>query len=120
MTAPLASLVGSDILNDPNFLEDAIHISESEGHRDRGGNWVRGTRVTQPVQLVTAPISGKERETLPEGLREKNVRKFWLAPTVKVLSGTDGDLIEYNDVEYRIVMSQSWGAFQEIVGVVQD
>ena len=119
MSNAIAARIGERILNDPQFLTPATLIATAAGSDDRFGEFVEGATTETAVQLVTAPISGRDRQVLPEGVRSLNVRKFWLreAVTAVVEGEQAGDVIRYDGADYRAVMVEDWGGFQEVTGV---
>ena len=119
MSNAIAARIGERILNAPQFLTPATLIATAAGSYDRFGKFVEGATTETAVQLVTAPISGRDRQVLPEGLRSLNVRKFWLreAVTAVVEGEQAGDVIRYDGADYRAVMVEDWGGFQEVTGV---
>ena len=87
--ALIARDVAADVLTDPNFTEPAILLRSTEGHRindpDTPGEWIDGAPVDSAIAIVQAPITGQERMTLPEGLRDEDVRTFWLQGDIQAL-----------------------------------
>ena len=119
MANAIAAHIAEDIFDDPEMLSDATLITRAAGSYDRFGKFVEGAPTETPVQLITAPISGRERQVLPEGLRSMNVRMFWLreAVTAAVEGEQTGDVIRYDGADYRAVMVENWGGFREVTGV---
>ncbi len=92
------------------------------GDRNEYGEWVPAAAVENQVDLVTVPLTGEDREQLPEALRLSDVRKFFLAEAAETLRAgeSDGDIIRYPATggnEYRIVMVKDWGSFREVMAV---
>ena len=117
MASQIAQRLAARIFAIQDKLEDAVLVKVGRGTRDRTGQWRHGTSTTTSVRLASAPLTGRERETLPEGLRAQDVRKFWLRERVQVVDIADGDIIRYNGLSYRAIMVQDWGAFYEVTGV---
>ena len=97
---------------------------QSPGGFNQFGEFEPGTVTETAVQVVTAPVSGEDRQVLPEGLRERNVRTFWLTEAVDaVVEGSDGetgDQIVFDGVTYQVFQVDDWaGAFVECRGVAQ-
>ena len=91
----LATSLAQDVLISPDFIEPAIHLRQTEGVRNDDGIWVPGSALELALDLVSAPITGQERMTLPEGLRDEDVRRFWLQgdhPSLRY-GVSDGDLL---------------------------
>ena len=80
--AQIAAILAADVLADPNFIEPAILLRPTEGFFNDFGEFVPGAAVENIVSLVSAPASGQERLVLPEGIRDMDVRKFWVANDV--------------------------------------
>ena len=101
----------------------AVLRRQSAGSFNDFGEFVPGSVTEVPVRVVTAPISGEERQVLPEGIRLRDVRSFWLTePVTATAEGTDGesgDQIEYDGATYRIFEVQDWAWFWECRGVAQ-
>lgn len=91
----ISQALAFDVLTDPDFVENAILLRETEGHRDNNGRWIPGSSVETAIQAVTAPISGQDRLTLPEGIRDEDIQKFWYPGAVSAVRYglTDGDRI---------------------------
>ena len=94
VTSPqIANDIAASVLSHPSFQAAALLLRETEGHYNQYGEWVEGAAVETAVSLVHAPISGQQRLTLEAGLRDEDVRTFWLLgdhPSLRY-SLTDGD-----------------------------
>jgi len=105
------------------FRRPAVLRRQTPGHRNDRGRFVPGKVVDIAVMAVTAPLGGEERQVLPEGLRERDVRSFWLTERVDAVrqgsTGTGGDQIVYDGVTYQLFQVQAWGGWYECVGVAQ-
>lgn len=123
MTNQITKRLGQRVLSSQRFRESAKLHRQTAGTRDNFGEFVPGTATVIDVQVVSAPITGRERLVLPEGLRERDVRKFWLRePVVAVLEGSDGhqgDQIEYDGDIWQAKIAHDWGGFVEAVTVRQ-
>lgn len=117
-TAPATRL--ARLIRDGVFTEEGTLISAGAGSYNDFGEFQTGAGQSSTVKLVTAPVTGRERETLPEGLREKNLRTFYLATQVRATEegdgGIAGDIIEYNGTRWRVVQAQDWGGFWSCIG----
>ena len=93
--ATLSRELAQEVLTDPSFTESALMLRATEGHRDQYGEFVRGADVETAIGLVSAPMTGQERLALPEGLRDEDVRKFWIIGDASALHYglADGDRI---------------------------
>ena len=114
MTTPAAQRLGQH-LSDSAFTESATLRRQSAGLRDNNGKWVPGDPVSETVDLVSTPLTGEQRQSLPEGLRTRNLRMFYLAVEVTAcLEGTQGkqaDIIVYNGGNWHARTSEDWGGF---------
>ena len=106
----------------PYHTEEANIIRSQVGSRNDNGEWVPGKDVVTGIAQSTAPITDKERELLPEGLRLSDVRKFWTdAPADTIRAGeADGDIIDYGNKKYRVIMIADWGDMREITSVAPE
>ena len=91
----IARDIAASVLSHPSFTSPAILLRQTEGHRDTTGEFVEGAAVETAVSMVHAPMTGQERLTAPEGLRDEDIRKFWLLGDHAALRYglTDGDRI---------------------------
>ena len=98
----------------------AVLRRQSAGSFNEFGEFVPGTIVDVDVDLVTAPITGEDRQTLPEGIRLRNVRSFWLRESVTAAvegdTGQTGDRIVLDGVTYQIFELADWDGFVECQG----
>ena len=87
--------IAASVLSHPSFLEPAILLRSTEGIRNQYGEFEPGAPVATPMSLVSVPITGQERLILPEGLRNEDVRKFYVIGDVVGLHYglADGDQI---------------------------
>ena len=95
VTSPqIANDIAASVLGHRSFQAAALLLRQTEGHRNQYGEFVEGAAIETPVSLVHAPISGQERLVLEAGLRDEDVRTFWLLgdhPSLRY-GLTDGDL----------------------------
>ena len=124
MTAAIKSRVAGRIFKSPDKLEAATLIRQTPGRLNAVGEWAPGTPVEIAIRAAVAPISGKDREVMPEGLRGKNIRKFWTEAQVRAIvegrNGRDGDVIRHDGLVFQAYKVDDWGAFREVVGIEQD
>ena len=94
MGSQIASALADDVLLADDFLEPAILLQFREGSIT-DGQWETGDAVETAIQVVAAPLTGQDRMTLPEGIRDEDLRKFWYRGDVTALRYglADGDLI---------------------------
>ena len=116
----IASRLAASILNSANFLEDGRLYRHLGSSRNEYGEPVSGPFVRYDVQLVTDPISGEERMALEEGLREEEVRKFWIKGqrVNAILGASNGDVIYWNGRIFRVVQVDQRGPFVEVMAVL--
>lgn len=103
----------------------AVIVRTGAGSRNEYGEWIEGAETREDVRLATAPLTAAERrDVLPEGLRPKSTRRFWLLASVSPLTvGQDAatpDAIEYEGEVYSLLSVDPWGGFFEAVGVVEE
>ena len=102
-------------------------IRQAPGETDDHGEWVPGAETRTPLTVVSAPPSAAtQRDILPEGARLQEWRTFWFEGQAQPLrvgaNATDGDVIEYGGVRYRIRQVQDWRphGFTEALGVREE
>ena len=123
----IAADVAAVALENVMLQEDAVVLQQNIGSWSRGV-FVEAEPTRIPVKVVTAPVAvgertpaGNIRKTLPEGLREKELRSFWLKQRVRALQEgeTPGDSILYDGGTYQVVRVNSWGGvFYEAIGAL--
>ena len=104
MTRPFAS---------PRFREEALLIAQEPGYDNDYGEWAPGPESQNSISVVSAPPSAATaRDVLPEGARLHDWRTFWFEHSARPLrvgqGQTDGDVIEYAGIRYRIRHVQDW------------
>ena len=101
-------------------------IQNAEGSFDDFGGWQEGSETTTALKLASAPMTvtefSKSKNTLPEGARLQDVRRFWLVPGASPLTAGEkkGDVIVHEGTRYRVIEQQPWGPFSEVRGVRQE
>ena len=115
-----AARAGARILESPLAVEAVLFV-QTAGERV-GGDWVPGTIVPADVSVVTVPVTGDDRATLPEGTREEDTRKFYLAgPVSAIVAGeSEGDVVRFMAVNYRVIRAKDWSGFFEVLAVRQE
>ena len=117
MSTAVAQRLGQQ-LADSAFAETAELRKQTPGRRNQYGEWIPGDPTSATVTVVTAPVSGRERLLLPEGLRSKDLRTFYLREAVEaVLEGKTGqaaDILVYGGREWHARMLKDWGGFFEV------
>ena len=113
----------ANALRNPSLTVPATLVYfTTPGDYTDAGTWEPGQTAEREIRVVTAPVSGKDRDLLPEGLRLSDVRKFWTlerADTVRP-GANDGDVIRYAGNEYRVTIVDDWGGFRELTAVRPD
>ena len=111
----------------PRFREDATLITQEPGRDNNYGEWVPGPEIRTAITVVSAPPSAATaRDVLPEGARLQDWRTFWFEHSASPLrvgeSQTEGDVIEYDGVRYRMRHVQDWQphGFVEVQAVRED
>jgi len=116
--------MGREITQGFDFGGPATLEVESAGHRNEYGEWVAGTTTATVKMLGSTPLSGVERDLLPEAARIADARNFWVAsPVAPVRVGagpTDGDIIRYEGAAYRAIRVDVWQGCWHIIGVRRD
>lgn len=119
----IAELVANDIFSLPDFLnaDGGILVHATPGAHNKYGEFVPGPIERTHVDLISVPLTGEERTVLPDGIGLSDVRRFWLQkPVVAAVEGDNGsagDLIEFENVSYRIIMVENWQSFWQATGV---
>lgn len=119
----LAELVSNDVFSLPDFLHGAggFLIRENAGTYNQYGEFVPVQPERLPIKLISAPLSGEERKVLPDGIGLSDVRRFWLQEKVVAAiegeKGSIGDIIEFENISYRIVLVENWQSFFQAIGV---
>lgn len=100
------------------LAEPAVLIRETMGGRNDYGEYVEGTITQTDIRVITAPLSGEERQILPEALRTEDLRKFWLRYDVEILDADHrGDVLEHLGKGYRAMTVERWGGgIVEVLG----
>ena len=115
----ITSITATDVLSNADLLEEVTVITHAAGTFNDAGEFVPGIARRKTVRVATAPLSGRDRETLPEGLRSMDARKFWSKEPVLVVEQgkTPGDVLEYNGKKWKAVVSDNWSGFHEVMAV---
>jgi hypothetical protein len=58
--------------------------AQDDGSYNDEGDFVRGSRDPEFIQLHYQPMSGKEAQNLPENLRTKEVLNYWTIEKTKI------------------------------------
>ena len=111
--------LGERVLSSPKLTEAAVLIKSQPGDRNAEGVWEAGPDTETGIRVATVPVTGRDRDLLPEALRLRDVRKFWLTNAADTIEPgqRDGDRVRYDGTEYRVIMLHDWGGFREITCV---
>jgi len=95
---------------------------QTAGSRSASGVWMPDAPTTTTMLAATTPLTGEERDVLPESARLSDARRFWLTTPAEPLrvgaaGPTEGDLIEYDGVSWRVLRAESWPGYWVVVGV---
>lgn len=124
----LANQVGRRFVRSRKLTSKATLRRQSEGMRNERGRWIPGTTTEHNIRLATVPYrykgirgEGVKSITVPEGVREADVRYFYVIDSDEintVIPGeSTGDVIIYDGTEYRVVGVLGWAGYSEVVGV---
>ena len=123
MTAAIKRRVAGRVFKSPDKLEPVMLVRRLPGQRseEMAGEWVKGGTTETVIRAAVAPITGKEREVLPEGLRGRDIRKFWTESQVRAVTegkqGSDGDMIRHEGLLFQAYQVNDWGSFREVIGI---
>lgn len=81
------------------------------GARDGSGNYIVGASADTPIQASVQPLNGTELQTLEEGDRKKDTKKFYTLATVKTASQYTGDSADHlivDGVSYEARKVMDW------------
>ena len=115
----ISERVARIVFQNPDLLDPAQLITRAAGTFDNYGDFIPGAETATLVDVVTAPITGEERQILEEGIRTRDIRKFWLTQPVSAgVEGEDnGDIIRYDGTEYRAQVVDDWDGFLEVTAI---
>ena len=91
--ATIAQELANTVLVDAAFVENGLVLQETEGIYNNFGEYQAGSTIETDVIFVQAPISGHDRLVLEEGLRDEDLRTFWIRGDFVALryGATEGD-----------------------------
>jgi len=97
----------SELLLDPDFIDPVQVIHRSTSIDQYGSNVI--TEVCFPTVASVQPTTGRDLERLPEALRVKDVRTFYLKADLVA----DGDgrypyVIVYRSQRYQVINTKPW------------
>ena len=106
----IATQLGRSVLRRAELVE-TITVIRTTGARDVTGEWQEIEDAPFDVLGVSLPLTGIERELLPEGLQRTDSRRFILPADTLVAIAPDsaGAFIEWDGERYRAVQVDNWG-----------
>ena len=111
-----AARLGARVLRSPHFQEPGRVYRQSPGFRNQYGEFEPGGFSRADVLLVTWPVTGQERTQLPEGLREKEMRRFVFLNDVRGVSPEhEGDAVWHDNRFYRVEIPEQWAGFRSVL-----
>lgn len=103
----MARLDVSDLLLDPDFIDPMIIL-----HRRSSVNGFGENEVTEHSYAAVGsiqPTTGKDLERIPEAMRQKDVKTFWIKSEIKLTKRTDyPDILVHNGRRYQVISVQDW------------
>lgn len=81
------------------------------GHYDSDGKWNRGSESQFTFKASVQPVNPKELQTLPSAFKSTQGWVFYTKTKLNVLdedSGEDGDIVEVDGKDYKVVRSEYW------------
>jgi hypothetical protein len=108
-----------------NFKNATVSVIKGSAGTYTKGRFTAGatTTVTQTVSIQ--PMSGKERQLLPEDIRTKNTVKIYSREQLKttdVAGKVSADKVVYKGVTYEVAVSEDWqehGEFYKAICVAE-
>jgi hypothetical protein len=105
------------------FKNATVSIIKGSAGTYTKGRFTAGptTTVTQTVSIQ--PVSGKERQLLPEDIKTKNTVKIYSREQLKttnVIGKIPADKVVYKGVSYEVAVSEDWqehGGFYKAIAV---
>ena len=78
------------------------------------GLYVKASTITFKTLASVQQPTPKDLQILPEGEREKDVRKFISKKQVRTTQNKDGlifDIVIYKGIRYKIIQASDWGSY---------
>lgn len=97
----------SELLLDPDFVDTISLIHRTTTVNTKGENVL----VETPVSTIGSvqPASGKEMQRVPDALRMRDVRSFYIkAPILSDGVSQYPDLISFNSIRFQVISSEPW------------
>jgi hypothetical protein len=103
----MANIDVSDLLADPDFVDDMKIISRKSSENSYGENKLAEV-CTDTVGSIQ-PVSGKTLMRLPEALRVLNLKSFWVrGEIIAAAPGKYTDQLLFKGVRYNIQTVNDW------------
>ncbi len=77
------------------------------------GRFAAPEESRRTIRAHVQPVSGRELQRLPEGLRDRFTIRVWTDAELRIADQTLPDLLLYNDSRFEVQTSQPW---QQIAG----
>lgn len=108
----MAQIDVSEILGDPDFVDDVCLIDRMPTINSRGENVLKEFMV-KTVGSVQ-PATGRVIQRLPEAMRVANVSSFWLKATIVAsASGKYSSILVFKNKRYQVQTVFDWSNFGE-------
>ena len=92
--------------------EEAITLRTfATGARGTDGRYTAGASVDTPIQASVQPLNGRDLQTLEEGDRQKDTKKFYTLASVKTADQHTGDSADHlivDGISYEARKVQRW------------
>ena len=91
------------------FGKDYTVTRQSSGSYNDAGDFVPGADSTITIKASCQPVSGRERELLPEGSRQKQVWKLYTTTELHSNRGptpTRGDIVTIKGEKFEVIDCQ--------------
>jgi hypothetical protein len=107
----MALISVSELMTDPDFVNTVLVITRVSTVNQYGENSL--TESTATTVGSVQPANGKEIERLPEALRTKNVRKFWIKGDISTGSSGGGypAILSFAGKRYQVIQVFDWSNF---------
>jgi len=109
----MAEIDVSELLTDPDFVDDLSVIRRTAAVNSRGENV-----VSEPTTIATVgsvqPAPTKQIQRLPESLRVSDVRAFFInLPLIQDGDSAYPDIIVYGGKRFQVISAAPWLNFGE-------
>ena len=100
----------SDILLDPDFVNEMQVISRVASVGVNGKNQIVEAPPVATVGSIQ-PANQKDILRLPESMRLKDLRSFWVKAEIKTDGGQYPDILVFNGKRFQVFAVEPWGNF---------